>query len=148
MSADRGIAEGRAGRLDGVGPEDSALVPSQRVPEPLAQLIGNRPGTLRQICRSGKVAIYEGPARGEYEVVIIRVEKARLIRGVPYPDREIYPAPEDWGSDGWTYTENSHPNALSAARARMRACLERPGEYIGTLRAPAVLGMNQEKRRK
>lgn len=132
-AAERTVLNGLAAGLDSgraFRPKDGLNTPSQDVPMPLAL---HRPGASRQICRQGRVAIYSGPGRNEFEVVVIRVEKARLIKGIPYPDREIYPSPEEWGTYGWSYTENSHPNALSAARARMRACLEFPGQDVGTI---------------
>jgi hypothetical protein len=122
---DMSAISGVAGRLDGVGTEDAVSTASRNVADPLPPVVKSRLGTLRQVCREKNVAIYEGPRKGEYEVVIIRVEKARMIAGKPYPEREIYPKPDQWGTYGWTYTKNSHPNALAAAQARMRTCLDR-----------------------
>jgi hypothetical protein len=63
--------------------------------------------TLKQIKRTDRVAIYElyganGMLYG-FEVVIIKIHPAEEIRGRIYPEREGYPANEDWGTLAWSY---------------------------------------------
>jgi hypothetical protein len=55
-------------------------------------------------CREGKVAAYE--------VVRIRVAPASEVFGAAYPEREVYPGSEAWGSEGWTCMD------LESARER------------------------------
>ena len=50
-----------------------------------------------------------------FEVVRIRVSPACEMFGKSYPDREVYPHPGKWGTDGFTY-----PN-IEAARAALDA---------------------------
>jgi hypothetical protein len=39
------------------------------------------------------------------------------------PFREVYPSSSKWGTSGFTYTANSHPQPLEAARAKMKELL-------------------------
>jgi hypothetical protein len=67
-----------------------------------------------QLVRQGQWAIYDKrrsnwTTTNNYEVVKVRVCKAREVMGKPYPDREIYPQPDQWGIYG--FTEQSLPHA-------------------------------------
>lgn len=55
-----------------------------------------------QIKRVGKIAIYRRTEQN-YEVIIIQDAKARVIFNKSYPDREVYPFNEDFGTKGWTF---------------------------------------------
>jgi hypothetical protein len=63
--------------------------------------------TLRQIKRTGMVAIYELRNEGEmlrgYEVIVIRIRRPEEAFGRFYPEREVYPGNEDWGIYAWSY---------------------------------------------
>jgi hypothetical protein len=60
------------------------------------------------IAREGNVAIYEQCSIGSpdpsvcYEVIRIRRRESFQIEGRLIEASEIYPRPEDWGSNGWT----------------------------------------------
>lgn len=67
--------------------------------------------TLRQLCRTGMVALYEmvgqqGMTYG-FELVIIKISPACEIMGRAYPEREAYPSSvkgsNDWGTIAWSY---------------------------------------------
>ena len=69
------------------------------------------PMTATQIKRLENVAIYKDRnSETDYEVVIINIDKTRTIYGVIYPEREVYPSPEDWGTYAWSF--NSLERAL------------------------------------
>ena len=59
--------------------------------------------------RAGFVATYARFRRSDpekvvhYEVVVIRRQKAHTHNEIEYPEREVYPSCEQWGSYGWTY---------------------------------------------
>jgi hypothetical protein len=63
--------------------------------------------SLKQIRRSGMVALYELYGANKllygYEVVIIRRRPAEEAFGKAYPERELYPSNEEWGTRGWSY---------------------------------------------
>jgi hypothetical protein len=72
--------------------------------------------TLKQLKREGRVAIYElfganGMPYG-FEVIIVKIHPAEIIRGRDYPEREGYPANEDWGDLAWSYGRNQRKEAL------------------------------------
>jgi hypothetical protein len=74
--------------------------------------------TLKQIKRKGDVALYElyganGMLYG-FELIIIKIRKAREAFGKFYPEHETYPASEDWGSLGWSYGQNFRSTAVKA----------------------------------
>lgn len=72
--------------------------------------------TLKQLKREGNVAIYELFGRGRvlygYEVVIVKIHPAETILGREYPEREGYPANEDWGDLAWSYGSNHLKDAM------------------------------------
>jgi len=75
----------------------------------------------RQIFRQGNVAIYcaKGKApRIEYEVIKIQIQPAGIFDGRSYPARESFLKNSEWGTLGFTYTNNSHRDPLVSARAR------------------------------
>jgi hypothetical protein len=60
--------------------------------------------------RSGKYAIYEKRSESNiyYEVIAVRVQKAMQAKYpngtvVDYPEREVYPRDEEFGTYGWSY---------------------------------------------
>jgi hypothetical protein len=63
--------------------------------------------TLKQIKHQGSVALYElhGPQGILYglEVIVIRIRRAEELFGRSYPQREVYPSNEEWGTYGWSY---------------------------------------------
>src|SRR5690349_16374091 len=78
--------------------------------EPLATELRAQNRTLHQIAREGLAAIYElrgaGGIRQGYEVILIKVSKPREIFGKWYPEREVYPSDEEFGSRAWSYPRN------------------------------------------
>jgi hypothetical protein len=74
--------------------------------------------------RKGNVAIYQGPYQ-DFEVIIIRVAEESVFGGKLVPRREVYPSAEAWGTYGWTFSPNSHPDPLKAARAKMKQLARR-----------------------
>lgn len=99
----------------------------EHVVEPLPAVIRSDGFSLEQIKRAGNLAIYrkiKGPEYSGYEVVKVRVCKAKQINGYSYPDREFYPSSEEWGTYGWTY------GTLEAAQAKFEALLE---ERLGSV---------------
>jgi len=58
--------------------------------------------------RARFVALYERWRRANpekvihYEVVVIRLQKAHTHNEIEYPEREVYPTSEQWGTYGWT----------------------------------------------
>ena len=92
----------------------------------LSTELGVQNRTLRQVKREGRIALYEvyGPNGVLYgfEVVIIKVAKARFVFDRQYPEREVYPANEDWGSLAWSYGRNSR----NLAEECFAKCLARP----------------------
>ncbi len=75
--------------------------------------------------RKGDVAIYEGPYPRAFEVIIIRIGEESFFNGKLLPCREVYPSAEAWGTYGWSYSPNSHPDPLKAARAKMQQLIRR-----------------------
>jgi hypothetical protein len=63
--------------------------------------------TLKQFKREGRIAVYEISARNVpygYEVIIVQNRPAETLpSGKSYPDREVYPGAEEWGTHGWSY---------------------------------------------
>lgn len=71
--------------------------------------------TLKQIKRQGKVALYELYGANEmlygFEVIVVKIRKAEHSFGKDYPEREVYPSNEDWGSFAWSYGRNDREMA-------------------------------------
>jgi hypothetical protein len=108
--------------------------------------------TLRQLERDGRVALYalygaNGLLYG-FEVVLIRVRKAGEVFGKAYPEREVYPSSEDWGTLAWSYGRTDRALAeasyrqLCRAEIRAAAALDDPprgeGKHSGTAHSPAA----------
>lgn len=81
--------------------------------------------SLKQTRRQGRVALYElyGPQGMSYgfELIIIRIHPAEMIRGRSYPEREGYPANEDWGKVAWSFGRDQGDLALQCFQ---RLCLK------------------------
>src|ERR1700730_14635534 len=93
------------------------------VPAPLAIVIRRAGMEYRQCFRESNVAIYlaRGPSnRREYETIKIDVLPAGEFNGHQYALRERFPGSTEWGSLGWTFTNNSHRDPLAAALAKAR----------------------------
>ena len=92
-------------------------------PVPLAQQIKRAGMLYHQFWRQGDVAIYCAKVKGdriEYEVFTVQVLSAEEINGKSYPVREAFPSNSEWGSLGFTYTDNSHRDPLAAAQLKAR----------------------------
>lgn len=80
--------------------------------------------TLKQTKREGRVALYElygaGGVLYGYEVIIVKIHPAESIRGHEYPEREGYPANEDWGTLAWSYGRNDQNGALARFQGLVR----------------------------
>jgi hypothetical protein len=63
----------------------------------------------RQIAREGDAAIYEQRWQDSesvtYEVIHVRRRNGFEINGRFVEPAEVYPSPEAWGIDGWTFTD-------------------------------------------
>jgi hypothetical protein len=90
--------------------------------------------TLKQLKRKGRVAIYELLSRGNilygYEVIIVKTLPARNIMGRDYPEREGYPANEDWGDLAWSYPNTTLQLAMKRFEGLIKA--EQEGRLPGT----------------
>ena len=80
--------------------------------------------TLKQIRRQGIVALYEiygsqGLLCG-FELIIVKIHPPQKIMGRFYPEREGYPANEDWGTLAWSYGRNYREIADSAFESLCR----------------------------
>src|ERR1700730_7284959 len=90
---------------------------------PLAKEIRRAGMLYHEFWRQGDVAIYCAKGKGdriEYEVFTVQVLPAEEINGKSYPVREAFPSNSEWGSLGFTYTDNSHRHPLAAAQLKAR----------------------------
>ncbi len=62
--------------------------------------------TAKCLMRTNKKAIYKR-SDGYFEVFYIKTSKAEEMFGKQYPDREVYPSNDDFGSTAWTYSTES-----------------------------------------
>jgi len=65
--------------------------------------------------RKGQIALYhrcKPGGSGHWELVRLRVAAPTVIYGREYPEREVYPRSEAWGTDGFTFV------SLELAKAR------------------------------
>ena len=65
--------------------------------------------------RKGRIALYhrcKPGGSGHWELVRLRVAAPAVIYGKEYPEREVYPRSEAWGTDGFTFV------SLELAKAR------------------------------
>lgn len=64
---------------------------------------------LTQVKREGKVALFEKTKATHkspsYEVVVVQVSKAREVFGRAIAEHEIMPSSEEWGTNGWSYSD-------------------------------------------
>jgi hypothetical protein len=90
--------------------------------------------TLKQLKREGRVAIYELLSRGSllygYEVIIVKILSATNIMGRDYPEREGYPANEDWGDLAWSYPNTALESAIKRFEGLVKD--EQAGRLPGT----------------
>jgi hypothetical protein len=93
---------------------------------------------LRQIKRIGMIAVYEvyGLRRVLYgfEVIVIRVRQAEEAFGRAYPEREVYPSSEEWGTYGFTFLARDP----SGAQKRVLNLLPKWGENVSNAKNNAV----------
>ena len=54
-----------------------------------------------QLARCEHAAIYRAKNSGQYEVFLIKIQKAGEVFGKQLNDRESYPSTEDFGSIAW-----------------------------------------------
>src|SRR6266446_8941598 len=95
--------------------------PEASVPVPLAREIKRACMLYREIFRKRHVAIYGAKGKGdriEYEVVEVQILPAGEFNGRQYPLRESFPSTSSWGESGWTFTNNSLRDPLTAALAK------------------------------
>lgn len=90
------------------------------------------------IARQGNVAMDaktqthgKGP-RWEYEVIVVRFRKARLVFGSPQPDKERMPSDEEFGTYGWHYAR------LGAARNKFDAMALEKSPDTARLKHPSM----------
>ena len=100
--------------------------------------------SYRLLRRSERVCIYEqwqGSGRlAAYEVMIIRIDRARKCRGRNFPETERLGSNEDWGKYGWTFSVGMHgpAGALDLAVRRFDELQQRgakvsPGQPPGAI---------------
>jgi hypothetical protein len=93
---------------------------------PLAKEIKRAGMLYQEISHKGEFAIYCAKGKGpriEYEVFQVQLFPAEEVNGRSYPAREGFPKNSDWGSLGFTYTNNSHRDPLAAALAKTQQIL-------------------------
>lgn len=89
--------------------------------QPLATDLKSQNRTLRQLKRTGLVAIYDVRNEGEmlygFEVIKIKVAPASEVFGRQYPERELYPSSAkespDWGTIAWSFGTMQKRQALA-----------------------------------
>jgi hypothetical protein len=96
-------------------PKDGDFVPrfdeGKAGHEGLAKTFKRNGFTHNQVVRESNIAIYRRAKRirskeiERFEVVIIRVLPEHIAFGRLFPEREIYPRSEEWGTYGWTYRD-------------------------------------------
>jgi hypothetical protein len=78
---------------------------------PFKTEFGYQGRTLRQLGRTGRVAVYELLLRGKvpvgHEVIVFKIEPAEELFGKMVPEREAYPSSSkessDWGKIAWSW---------------------------------------------
>ena len=83
--------------------------------------------------REGDIAIYErfktDPSKAHFEVVRIQSHNGRVIAGKELPASEFYPSTSQWGTHGFTYTQEQsggYNEALRDAENRFDAMTRAP----------------------
>jgi hypothetical protein len=87
----------------------------------LATALKTQNRTLRQLKRTGLIAIYDVRNEGQmlygFEVVKIKVAPEAEIFGKQYPERELYPSSAkesaDWGTVAWSFGTTQKRQALA-----------------------------------
>jgi len=103
------------------GEQTASFTEEVTFPRLLGQTLALNESTYHQVERTGRIAIYEGPQSGMFEVIVIQVKPPGVCpSGAVVPFREVYPVAESWGTYGWTFTSASHPDPLQAARERVK----------------------------
>lgn len=77
----------------------------------LEKIVKNNGTIHTQLERTEKAAIYE-TGRGDFEVFKIKTAPAQEIYGKEYPEREVYPSNEDFGSIAWYYMTKEKAYAM------------------------------------
>jgi len=109
----------------------------------------------REIFRKRHVAIYGAKGKGdriEYEVVEVQILPAGEFNGRQYPLRESFPSTSSWGESGWTFTNNSLRDPLTAALAKAehiasRNRVEEAEQRDLTGRPAVTIGVNAKEDR-
>jgi hypothetical protein len=122
----------RSVQLSAPTPLPEALNASEAIVlRPLAKKIKRAGMLYREIWRQGDISIYCAKGKGdriEYEVFEVQILPAQELNGKSYPAREGFPKNSEWGSLGFTYTNNSHRDPLAAALARAHQIASRKTE--------------------
>lgn len=92
--------------------------------EPLATQYKKYGYIFKQVSREGDVAVYSqsDEETGQiyaYEVFIIQKQKATVLYGRAYPDKEIIPGTSMWGQEAYTVT------SLTQAEIKVKKLQER-----------------------
>jgi hypothetical protein len=91
------------------------------VPAPLAKEIKRGGMLYREMFRKRDVEIYGAKGKGdriEYEFVGVQILPAGEFNGRQYPFRESFPPTSNCGESGWTFSDNSHRDPLTAVVAK------------------------------
>jgi hypothetical protein len=104
--------------------------------EALATELTHRGRTLRQLKRTGMIAIYDVRNRGNmlygYEVIKIKIAPAEEIFGRMYWAREVYPSSsrtsDDWGTSAWSFGTQQKKQAFAMFNGLVET--ERRGQVI------------------
>ena len=102
---------------------EAKIAPEAIPPVPLAIVVKRAGMSYHQIWRSSDVAVYRAQGEGnrlEFEIFKIQILPAEEVNGKSYPVREAFPSSSEWGSLGFTFTNNSHSDPLAAAMAKAR----------------------------
>src|SRR5262245_17801879 len=96
---------------------------SGRLPyQPLASSYVHHARQFQLVKRVGDVAMFcaESETHLEFEVVIVRRQKARIFRGRSFPAAEVVPSASQWGKYGWTYTDSRQTREACREQAESR----------------------------
>src|SRR5271157_4904451 len=88
--------------------------------------------TLRQLKRTGLVAVYDVRNEGEillgFEVIKIKVAPEQEKFGKLYPERELYPSSArestDWGTIAWSFGRKQKKEALAMLNALIKKSVD------------------------
>lgn len=65
----------------------------------------DEPMNSTQVKRKGNICMYLRDD-GAYEVFIVKIQKAKVIKDVVFEQREVYPKNEDFGVTAWCFWKN------------------------------------------